>query len=226
VARWLIHDLRNPTQALTLIAELMLDEPDEGDDSVAATIREASGHLARSLELLDRLLRLPPVQPEAIPLSLADPLRFVAEVYRVHRTGTVLDTAAALRVPLPAVRGVEPELEQILFNLVVNALDGIGDASEGRIVLSARADDAMVEVVVEDDGSGVAAGVAGRLFEPGATTRADADGLGLAASRRLAERHGGALIWEPGPGPGARFVLRLPTWRSGAAVPQAGGAPR
>jgi C4-dicarboxylate-specific signal transduction histidine kinase len=205
----------------------MLDQAEEGEDSVASTVREASGQLARSLELLDRLLRLPPARPEPIPVSLSDPLRFVTEVYRVHRTGVALDAGPALRATLPAVRGVEQELEQILFNLVVNALDALGDSPDGRMVLSARVDRAVVELVVEDDGPGIASELALRLFQPGATSGGGATGgsrlaLGLAASRLLAERHGGALAWEPGPG--ARFVLRLPVWRGASGShPAAGG---
>ena len=69
MARWLIHDLRNPTQALTLITELMGEGPEAGDPGTVETIREATAQLSRSLELLDRLLRLPRPAVEAAPLD-------------------------------------------------------------------------------------------------------------------------------------------------------------
>ncbi len=58
VSRWLLHDLRNPTQALTLITELM-GGPGGMDPDLLKTINESTAHLARSLELLDRVLRAP-----------------------------------------------------------------------------------------------------------------------------------------------------------------------
>ena len=58
VARWLVHDLRNPTQALTLVSELLNEAYGPDDEPPERTIREAATHLVRSLETLDRLLRI------------------------------------------------------------------------------------------------------------------------------------------------------------------------
>jgi signal transduction histidine kinase len=213
VARWLIHDLRNPTQALTLMAELVHDAPQPGDETIPATIREAAGHLGSSLELLDRLLRLPPPGPEARPVSLTDSLVFARSLYRVHRTSIVLDMDPALSPLLPAVRGTDQELEQILLNLVVNALEAMGERIDGVIRLRTDIVDGGVRLTIEDDGPGVPPDLGERIFEPYVTSRPGAKaGLGLAAARALAERWGGTLDWAPMDRVGARFALGLPRW--------------
>ena len=105
MARWLIHDLRNPAQALTLITELMGEAPEAGDPAAVETIKEATGRLSRSLELLDRLLRLPRPAVEPAPLSLRDSVEFVGALHRSHRSGMRLDLEGALGAVLPAVAG-------------------------------------------------------------------------------------------------------------------------
>jgi len=216
VARWLIHDLRNPTQALTLITELMGEAPEAGDLGAVETIREATTQLSRSLELLDRLLRLPRPTAEGGPLSLRDSLEFVGALHRSHRSGMRLDLEGALGAVLPAVAGVEHEIEQILLNLVLNALEATGEASNSRLVVDAIAMDGSVRVSVIDNGPGIPPARRPRLFIPVPTVRGGRlRGLGLAVSRGLARRFGGDLVLSAEAGPGTRFDLLLPAWRRG-----------
>ena len=190
VARWLIHDLRNPTQALTLITELMGEGPEAGDPGAVETIREATAQLSRSLELLDRLLRLPRPAVEAAPLSLRDSLEFVGALHRSHRSGMRLDLEGALGAVLPAVAGVEHEIEQILLNLVLNALEATGEATGARLVVDAIAVDGRRASERDRQRSGNSA------RPPGAAVRPRAHGPG-----------------RPAPGPRARGVAR-----AGAAI--------
>ena len=216
VARWLIHDLRNPTQALTLLTELMDETPEAGDPGTVETIREATGQLARSLELLDRLLRLPRPAAEAAPISLRDSLEFVGALHRSHRSGMRLDMEGALGAVLPAVAGVEHEIEQILLNLVLNALEATGEAPGARLVVDAIAMNGTVRVSFTDNGPGAPPDRRTRLFVPAPCVRGGRlRGLGLAVSQGLARRFGGDLVLSTEAGPGARFDLLLPVWHRG-----------
>jgi signal transduction histidine kinase len=212
VARWLIHDARNPTQALTLLTAIMEDEPLEGEVGIGETLRESTAQVARSLELLDRLLASAPLGAEPAPVSLLDRLRFVAALHGVRHTGVVLDFEGARAHPLPAVRGVDHEIELVLLNMVLNSLEALRGRTTGRIVVSALHVGTEVRVTVTDDGPGIAPELQVRMFEAGVSGWGTDGfpGLGLAASRALAERHGGSLTFAPGDGPGARFVLTLP----------------
>ena len=142
------------------------------------------------------------------------PARWSCSIACSHprRSAVVLDLEAALAQPLPAVRGVDHELELVLLNLVLNSLEALRGRAEGRIVVSASHAGAEVRVTFADDGPGVDPALQIRMFEPcvsGWETGSYA-GLGLAASRALAERHGGSLTYSRGDGPGARFVWTLP----------------
>ncbi|HET9039780.1 MAG TPA: HAMP domain-containing sensor histidine kinase [Gemmatimonadales bacterium] len=214
VARWLVHDLRNPTQALTLITELMGDEPETA--GAAETVREATARLGQSLQLLDRLLRLPRPRTEPVPVSLQDSLDFVAALHRSHRSGTQLDLESAAGSSLPPIGAAEHEVEQILLNLVLNAQEALSERPGGRLVIRADLVDGSVRVSVADNGPGVQPERRACLFEPAPALRAGRlRGLGLTVSRGLARRAGGDLVYFGGDGPGARFDLLLPAWRRG-----------
>ena len=112
-------------------------------------------------------------------------------------------------------------IEQILANLVSNAADS-APAGTGviEVTLSAEVGDFFLEV--EDNGPGIAAEVADRIFDPFVTTKpaGEGTGLGLAISRRLATSMGGSLTAGRGSAGGARFTLRLPLPPQGAGDPR------
>jgi two-component system C4-dicarboxylate transport sensor histidine kinase DctB len=211
VARWLVHDLRNPTQALALITELMGENPAGGDGAAVDTVREATAQLARSLKLLDRLLRLPRPIAESASLSLVDSLEFVAALHRSHRSGVRLELPAG---SLPAVCGTTHDVEQILLNLLLNSLDAMGAQAGGRLAVRTAVVGTEVQMSVADNGPGIAPEQRARLFEAAPMMQEGRlRGLGLAVSRGLARRYGGDLVHSAVDAPGARFELRLPLWR-------------
>lgn len=152
---------------------------------------------------------------------------------RPPQTGTsacdlreVLANVRALLAPQAASRGVQlvfdvpagpvrvaahgVEMEQVLFNLVRNAIEATAGRREGgRIAVTLREDGGQAVLEVADNGPGIAAELRPRLFTPFTTNRPDGTGLGLALSQRLVERAGGeiALVDE---GPGATFRVVLP----------------
>ena len=143
-----------------------------------------------------------------------------------------LSNVQALLAPQAASRGVrltfdvpkEPapvvadsvEMEQVVFNLVRNAIEAASDQEgAGRVVVSLRQDASRTLLEVADNGPGVAEELRPRLFTPFTTTRVDGTGLGLALSQRLVERAGGDIALIDG-GPGATFRVVLP--RGGALV--------
>ena len=95
------------------------------------------------------------------------------------------------------------------MNLVTNGVEASSPAGEVTVRVS-RADGAVL-IVVEDTGPGVDPATARRLFEPLITTKDRGIGLGLALVKRIVERHDGTVGYEPRPGGGARFTVRLPS---------------
>jgi C4-dicarboxylate-specific signal transduction histidine kinase len=104
-------------------------------------------------------------------------------------------------------------LSQVLLNLILNAGDALQGRPGARIGVVARANDAGVSVVVEDNGPGVPPEVASHIFEPFFTTKevGKGSGLGLSVCQGLVSAAGGSLRLDPpAPGVGARFIVQLP----------------
>ena len=114
---------------------------------------------------------------------------------------------------IPPVMGLVNEFQQALLNLLLNARDAVKSGGDRRITVSVEQSEDAVSVRVTDTGPGVAADVRGRIFEPFFTTKSagEGSGLGLSVATELMERMGGSVRLEPDYGPGAQFVLTLPT---------------
>jgi two-component system sensor histidine kinase FlrB len=107
-----------------------------------------------------------------------------------------------------ALTGHRKSLAGALTNLLENALQAVDD--RGRIDLDARRDGALLLLSVRDNGRGMNAETAARLFDPFFTTRAEGTGLGLSIARGVARAHGGGIEVISSPGAGAEFILTLP----------------
>jgi two-component system sensor kinase FixL len=106
------------------------------------------------------------------------------------------------------------QIQQVLLNLVRNAIEALGDLPPARrhIVIGTLATgEREVEAYVRDLGPGITAGDAARMFDPFFTTKETGTGLGLAISRTIARAHQGQLGYRPNSPFGAEFFLRLPT---------------
>jgi signal transduction histidine kinase len=155
--------------------------------------------LSRFLDAYARLARLPP--PQRRPVDLAELVRRVAGLET--RIRVELGDAPALKV-----RADPDQIEQLLINLVRNAVDAALETG-GKVTIDWRVKGPWVEVVVEDEGPGLPASA--NLFVPFFTTKPEGSGIGLVLSRQIAEAHGGALTLEPrAPEPGSRARIQLP----------------
>jgi C4-dicarboxylate-specific signal transduction histidine kinase len=144
-----------------------------------------------------------PMEVNAVVRSAA---AMLAPKARASGIGLELDLT---ETPLP-VMGVPVQIEQVLLNLVLNAIDAIRDTGEaqGRITVETKRVEDMAQVSVRDTGPGIKD--AERLFEPLVTTKDYGLGVGLRISRSLVEAHGGRLWAEPRvPGGIFHFVLPL-----------------
>ena len=213
VARWLIHDLRGPAQAISLVSDLLEQGDTLKESAVRQSLAEASGRLRELLDLLDQVLRRPDPDSEPRPIVPRDPIGVAVRLLRLHRSNVTLEAHQALDARLPAVRGVDDQLRHALMNVMVNAYEAVGRQGGGTVYLTAATSGGVVRIEVIDDGPGVSPEVVDRLFEPFVTTKTELPlaGLGLVVARALLEQSGGTLRSEP-TGSGSRFVLELPVW--------------
>ncbi len=110
------------------------------------------------------------------------------------------------------VRGGRMRLEQVLVNLIRNALDAMRSTSKKEISLEMKTDLVCTKIIVRDTGEGLTSGEEARIFEPLVTTKASGEGLGLglAISASIVKEHGGMLSARNREAGGAEFILELP----------------
>lgn len=206
--RVLGHELNNslaPIHSMaSTLAGLLTREPPPEDwkedmQRGLEVIGDRSGALIRFMAAYARLARLPP--PRRAPFELSNLIR---------RTAT-LETRLSVYVekgPAVTIEGDADQIEQLLINLIRNAVDA-ALLTGGGVGVGWRATGANVEVRVEDEGPGLSN--MENLFVPFYTTKPGGTGIGLALSRQIAEAHGGTLTLENrSPEPGCQARLRLP----------------
>lgn len=119
--------------------------------------------------------------------------------------------ARSLAPGLPRVAVDPVQIQQVVVNLLRNALDAVGTSTTPEVYVSTRLGDESVELTVADNGPGISPETMPNLFKAFSSTKGNGLGLGLAISRTIAQTHGGDLKVDPGgDGRGASFTLHLP----------------
>jgi signal transduction histidine kinase len=209
------HELRTPLNAIIGFSELLELQLAGGlnDEQLGYVqdVLDAGRHL---LSLINDILDLSKVEAGKMELELSEfSLRQALEAGltihadRASRGGVALGLALEPRDI--TIRADERKLRQVVFNLLSNAVKFTPPG--GRIDVSARLADGIVEVGVTDTGEGITAANAERIFEEFASgATAEGTGLGLPLSRRFVELHGGRLWAESVPGEGSAFRFTMP----------------
>jgi signal transduction histidine kinase len=115
-----------------------------------------------------------------------------------------------LQPDVPTVRADTVQIEQVLINLIRNAIEAGRPDDEEIVVETRRIDGTAVGILVRDRGAGLSDEVREHLFEPFYSTKQDGLGMGLAISRSIVEAHGGTIRAEPNAGRGTTFRVVLP----------------
>jgi two-component system, LuxR family, sensor kinase FixL len=108
------------------------------------------------------------------------------------------------------------QVQQVLLNLIRNAIDAMENATTRELVIgTTAAPENMIEITVADTGAGIAPEIAAQLFQPFVTTKSQGMGVGLSISRTIIESHGGSIAQRPNPGGGTIFYFTLPSVTKG-----------
>jgi two-component system sensor kinase FixL len=217
MAAGLAHEINQPLSAITMYAQAcqrFVRSPQRNDDDVLEALEQISAQALRAGEVIRRLrnfVKNREVKREPVDCRrLLDDLRTLAETdARLHNVRLRIEADD----DLPTVYADPIQLQQVVLNLVRNAIDAMSEVPETRreVVLSTRLlPEGEIEIVVADHGSGLAPEAADHLFNPFFTTKSGGTGLGLAISRSIVRAHGGRLWHTPNERMGARFHFTLP----------------
>lgn len=211
------HEVNQPLGAILSNADaaaMLMEQPDPPLDEIREILSDIRRDDMRASEVIQHVRSMVASgTTQRVPLDPGGIVRGVAAMVRhdCRRRSIALDCEIAEN--LPAIRGEKARIEQVMLNLLLNAMDSLEetDRSKRRIRMTARlADGGMVDISVTDTGPGIPPDLIGRIFENFFTTKNEGMGLGLALSRSIAESHGGQLLAGNNPGGGACFHLILP----------------
>lgn len=213
MAAGISHELNQPLTALHTFADNAVDLLERGDVEEVrenlGLIRQMAARMGRIVGEIKSFSRKP--VPERRPVEVAGVVVQALMLVEARRR-QIEALIDAQGVPDGLHVWADPQrLEQVLVNLLLNALDALAESKEKRIVISASRADGRVRIVVRDSGGGISGNVLPHLFEPFFTTKSTGQGLGLglSISRMIASELGGSLDARNGGAGGAEFTVEL-----------------
>ena len=210
------HEINQPLGAILANADagdLMLDSGADRREELRAILADIRRDDLRASEVIRRLRDLLGKQKfERKQFDLNEVVSDLESIMRAEaqRRGVVLEIRRAPETL--TIVGDPVQIQQVLINLVLNAMDAVGDESEARrtVVVSVAKGETGAVLAVRDRGRGIAPEHRTKLFESFFSTKRNGMGLGLSITRTIVEAHGGRIWAESGPDEGTVFQVELP----------------
>ncbi len=218
------HEVNQPIAATVANAQaglrwLSAESPnlDEARQAFSRIVRDGS----RAGAVVGRIRNLIKKEgPGDGPVDVNAAIREVIEFTRTEAAKNGVSAQTKLAEGLPLVSGDRVELQQVILNLILNALEAMSEMNEGPrdlLITTSRTGSSDVHVAVRDSGPGLKPAALERLFEAFHTTKPNGLGLGLSICHSIIEAHGGRLWTSPNLRRGAVFQFTLPVYQDGAS---------
>jgi PAS domain S-box-containing protein len=223
LAASITHEVNQPitaavTYALAARRFLSAEPPNfhEADDALSLIVREGN----RAGEVVGRiraLIKKAPPRKDAVAIN--DAILEVIALTRAEAANNSVSVRTQLAEGLPHIRGDRVQLQQVLLNLIINAIEAVRDIGEKEreVLISSRNEPEGVSVEVRDSGPGFVPAAPDRVFEAFYTTKPDGLGLGLSICRSIIEAHNGRLWASANVPRGAVFGFIAPAHQAAAS---------
>ncbi len=223
----LTHELKQPLTAIlsnAQAAQLLLARDDFDLQQVRDILSDIVADDKRAGEVIGRLhvfIKKREFQPQ--PLEANQLIRDVLRLMNYELTCRSVRVVTELAAGVLSIRGDRVQLQQVLINLILNAVDSMSQPTKNDRTLtlrSRRIGGNVIEISVEDTGNGIPPGDEETIFESYYTTKPEGLGLGLSLSRSILIAHGGHLRAENRGSSGSTFHCAIPEWRGDCANAQ------
>jgi signal transduction histidine kinase/CheY-like chemotaxis protein len=206
------HEVNNPLQSVRNCLHLA-GRPEIGSAEQRKYIQLAQDELNRLAGIVSQMLDFyRPGKLEKEIIQLGNVLQKVHSLLQPQFRDRFIKVNISVPLNLPAFWGATDQIQQVIFNLLLNAMDALDEIKDGRnIWIEALSQDDAICLWVEDSGHGIATSLESQIFEPFISTKKNGTGLGLSVSYSIMEAHGGSIRTVPAlHGNGARFEIRIP----------------
>lgn len=234
LAAMLAHEIKNPLSGIRGAAQLLETDADEDDRVLTRLITDEADRIVKLVDRMEVFSDERPVDRGAVNIHTV-----LGHVKRLAESGfgSHIHFVEQYDPSLPAIFANRDQLVQVFLNLIKNACESIGSASDGEIVLSTKFNPGIklsvpgsskrltlpLEFAVRDNGKGIARELLPNLFDPFITTKSNGTGLGLALVAKIIRDHGGVVECEShgvsagggGSSRGATFKVMMPVYRDG-----------
>ena len=221
LAAGVAHEVNTPLTGISSYAQLLLAETDEGDPrhELLKKVERQTFRASRIVSGLLEFARKP--GRERRPVDLAEVVAETAELLRERMSAKGVRFQRVAPEGGAVVVGSEGELQQVLTNLMLNAIDAMAPQGGGELVARIEVAGERVRVAIEDSGPGIPEDHLATIFEPFFTTKRHqgGTGLGLSICYNIVEQHGGSIAAENRAAGGGRFTVDLPRAQPDPATP-------
>lgn len=196
MASSLAHEINQPLAAILTYARACERRLAAGDDlgGVQSGVERIALQAERAGSIVRRMRGFVRKNPSRqVPVDPGEVIADALVLFEPTAAARGVKVESSVPARLPTVRADRLQIEEVLLNLLQNALEAVGGRDDGAIRLTAEVRDHAVGLAVTDNGSGLAPGAEDKLFEAFFTTKAEGLGLGLSLSRTIVEAHGGRL---------------------------------
>jgi len=208
LATGLAHEIRNPLAGIAGVIEIVSRDlpPNSAARSVIKDAKEEAVQINRILtDLLETARPKPPqFQVKDIASTVEHAVMFARQQAITKRIMIELDKTSEV----PPVDHDPHQMNQVLLNLLLNAIQAMD--KPGSIYVTLRRDQDVAQITVADQGKGIPPETLPNIFRPFFTTKGHGTGLGLSLARRIVEAHGGTISVRSEAGKGTQFIIRLP----------------
>lgn len=223
MATEIAHELNQPLAAIVSFSDTckrMLDKDNWVLDEVSATLKEINLQANRASEIIHELRRFAHKQEtHRSSIDINQLVKEVAHLIEIETRYHHIDVEMSLNEPMPLVMANKILIEQVILNLVRNAIEamaGVDESQRNMKIVVATKQNSMVSVSVSDSGPGISPKSIGHIFEPFYTTKKDGTGMGLSISKSIINIHKGELWVTNNLDGGASFHFSLPINNKGA----------